>query len=130
MEKIFITGNLGKDAELKMIGSRQYAVFSVAVTRRWNDQSGQQQSATTWYEVLKSDPNAKLCPYLLKGTKVAVEGEFRFSVSKGTDKDYYNLSIWASEMEFMTTPVDNEPPAVKAEPRPAPTSRYDDNLPF
>lgn len=49
---ITIIGNLGRDPETRYTpGGTLNVQFSVAVSRRWNDQSGQQQERTTWYRV-------------------------------------------------------------------------------
>jgi single-strand DNA-binding protein len=50
--KVTLIGNLGRDPETRYTPSGAMNVsFSVAVSRRWNDQGGQQQERTTWFRV-------------------------------------------------------------------------------
>ena len=97
-----VIGNLGRDAELKMIAGTQYAVFSVAHSEKRTDVNGQPQELTTWVRCLKRDVNAKLAPYLVKGKKVYCDGRLSLSsyvTQQGETK--YDLSIWVDSLEFM-----------------------------
>ena len=50
--KITLVGNLGRDPETRYTPSGKMNVqFTMAVSRRFNDQSGQQQERTSWYRV-------------------------------------------------------------------------------
>lgn len=50
--KVTLIGNLGRDPETRYTPSGAMNVsFSMAVSRRWTDQSGQQQERTTWFRV-------------------------------------------------------------------------------
>ena len=75
LNKTTIIGHIGKDAEVKDFGNNQVINFSVAVTRKWKNKSGEEQSKTTWFEVSKWGNNTTLSNYLTKGTQVYVEGE-------------------------------------------------------
>ena len=71
MEAITITGNIGKDAELKHTQKGDsFATFSVACQKK-------KDAPTTWYRVaLFGVRGEKLCQYLTKGSKVTVIGDF------------------------------------------------------
>ena len=75
LNKTTIIGHIGKDAEVKDFGNNKVINFSVAVTRKWKNKSGEEQSKTTWFEVSKWGNNVTLSNYLTKGTQVYVEGE-------------------------------------------------------
>ena len=75
LNKTQIIGHIGKDAEVKDFGNNQVINFSVAVTKKWKNKSGEEQSKTTWFEVSKWGNNTTLSNYLTKGTQVYVEGE-------------------------------------------------------
>lgn len=103
MASINFVGNIGKDAELKNIGNKQYAVFNVGESRRYTDSNGQQQSETTWYRCMKADPNGRVATYLTKGVKVYVSGELRVSSYQGKDgQNHQDLSVWVNNFEFMS----------------------------
>ena len=71
MEAITVTGNLGKDAELKRTQKGDaFATFSVACQKK-------KDSPTTWYRVAFFGARGEgIARYLTKGTKVTVIGEF------------------------------------------------------
>lgn len=104
-----VTGNLGRDAELKDAGSTRLLSFSVASTSR---EKG--EKITTWVRCTLWGVRAeKLAQYLTKGTKVAVSGEY--SLREYNGKTY--LHGRASEVEFtgggnrQDRPTRNEAPA-------------------
>ena len=69
-----ITGRLGKDAETKAIGAKGTlsTEFSVA-----NDTGFGQYAKTSWFDVrVWGQRGASLQPYLKKGTRVALTGQF------------------------------------------------------
>ena len=50
--KITLVGNLGRDPETRYTpNGKMNVTFTMAVSRRFNDQSGQQQERTNWYRV-------------------------------------------------------------------------------
>ncbi len=52
ISRIILVGNLGRDPETRYTPNGNMNVqFSMAVSRRWNDQSGQQQEQTTWFRI-------------------------------------------------------------------------------
>lgn len=81
VSKVFLIGNLGRDPETRYTPNGTMNVqFSMAVTRRWNDQSGQQQEQTTWFRVTAWGRLAETLDRLsqsgavAKGRQVYVEG--------------------------------------------------------
>ena len=74
--KIIIAGYLGRDPEMRYTPSGQpVTTFSVATSRRWTDQEGQQHDETTWWRVTAWGRQAEVCnQYLAKGRLVLVEG--------------------------------------------------------
>ena len=71
MRTVFLTGNLGKDAELKTGKSgTPYLSFSVGSTERKYDGTKE----LVWINCTMPG-GEKLQPYLLKGTKVAIVGK-------------------------------------------------------
>jgi len=75
--KTIVVGHLGRDPELRFTPSgQQVCSFSIATSRSWTDQSGQQQEKTTWFRVTAWGKLGELChQYLSKGRLVLVEGE-------------------------------------------------------
>ncbi len=76
-QKTIIVGNLGGDPEMRyMPDGTAVTNFSVATSRKWNDQrSGQQVEETTWFRVSVWGRQAESAnQYLSKGRRVLVEG--------------------------------------------------------
>ena len=74
MLKAEIIGNLGSDAEIRIINEKKYVAFSVAHSERRIDANGVPIEKTTWVSVLKPGDGGKFIQYLKKGTKVFVRG--------------------------------------------------------
>jgi single-strand DNA-binding protein len=78
LNKVFLVGNLGQDAETKFTPSgTAVSNFSLATENRWKDkQSGEWKTQTEWHRcVLWNAEN--LSGYLLKGKQVHVEGRLK-----------------------------------------------------
>lgn len=104
MNKIMLIGNLGRDPEMSYTASGQAMTkFSLAVSRRWKDESGERREETTWFNIVAWRQLAETCNnYLHKGSKVFIEG--RMTSRKYTDKDGVERTVWdvtASDMEML-----------------------------
>ena len=98
-----LVGNLGRDAEIRKIGGKDFASFSVAETREFTDSQGQQRSETSWFRCLKLDNSGKLTTFLVKGTKVYVFGDLRVSTYKNKDgNDVTDVTIWVNKIDFLS----------------------------
>ena len=97
MIELTVTGNIGKDAELKKVGGNNYAAFSLAITERVKG-----ENRTTWIDVMKYDKEGKLTSYLKKGVRLLLRG--RPTTSGYTNKNgdiVSTLTIWVmNELEF------------------------------
>lgn len=111
MNRVFLTGNLTKDPELRTTQSGvAVCTFTVAVNRRKQGAEAGQQEAdffrvTTWRQLAENCQR-----FLAKGRKVAVMGVI--SLQTYTDKDGHqraSMEVNAQEVEFLTPkqePVD------------------------
>lgn len=115
MIKVFATGNIGKDAEVKSFGENTVTNFSIASNRKYKD-----KEETTWLNCQKWNAG-KLAEYLKKGTKIAVSGEL--SIREHEGKYYTVLTVF--DVEFMGSP-DNGNAEVKVD---KPSSKEADDLP-
>jgi single-strand DNA-binding protein len=89
VNKVILIGNLGKDPEVRRLGSGEPVVnLSVATSENWRDkQSGERKEKTEWHRVVIFNENiAKVAEqYLRQGSKVYIEGQLQ--TRKWTDKD-------------------------------------------
>lgn len=104
VNKVLAIGNLGRDPELKYTPVGQpVCTFSIAVSEKWTDKSGQKQEKTEWLNIVvwgKMGENAS--KYLSKGRPVFIEG--KISTRTWDDKDgtkRYRTEIVASNVQFL-----------------------------
>lgn len=100
LNKVMLTGNLGKDVELRVTpNGRSVATFSVASSRNvkdgdnWKDQ-------TEWFRVVAWEKLAETCSnYLHKGSRVFIEG--RLQTREWQDKEgqkRFSTEVIATDM--------------------------------
>lgn len=93
-----ITGNVGKDAEIRTIGSGKSVLnFSVAA------KSGGKNAESVWFDcAVWGERGAKLREYIVKGTKVTAIGSLSKHESNG--KTYLKLDV--QEIDFSSPKSD------------------------
>jgi single-strand DNA-binding protein len=75
VNKQILLGNLGKDPELREVGSKKKCGFSMATSETWKDKDGNKQEKTTWHNIVAWDKKAEILhQYLKKGDRVYIEG--------------------------------------------------------
>ena len=74
--KVILMGNLTRDVEVRTTQSGQsVASFSLAVTRSWRDQNGQQQDQTSFINCAAwGKPGEIIAQYVQKGAPLLVSG--------------------------------------------------------
>ena len=100
MNKIIVTGALGRGAELKVLPSGKNVLeFSIAVNSGYGD-----NKKTYWWKAkLFGDRAAKLTEHFVKGTKLLVEGvpELREYEAKDGSGKRISPEIFVTDFEFM-----------------------------
>lgn len=104
VNRVFLVGNLGRDAELRHTPSGSaVGNFSLATTDNWTDKAGQRQERTEWHRVDVWGRQAEsLQPYLTKGKQVFVEG--RIQTDEWNDRDgnkRYTTKIVANRITLL-----------------------------
>ena len=133
MNKLFITGNLTKDPELRTTqGGVSVCSFTVAVNRRKTQQNQQPDAdyfrVTAWREL-----GENCAKWLIKGRKVAVVGPVSISTYQGNDgKTYANLEVQAQDVEFLSPAgqTEHQPEVPKTDVQSGYTAVETDELPF
>ena len=78
LNKVQLIGNLGKDPEIRVsqIGGRKSVSFSLATSRRYRDNNGEQKEDTQWHNIVGWGKVADVVEQLgiRKGTSLYVEG--------------------------------------------------------
>jgi single-strand DNA-binding protein len=93
VNKVILVGNLGRDPEVRRLGSGEPVVnLNVATSESWRDKaSGERRERTEWHKVVIFNENlAKIAEqYLRKGSKVYLEGQLqtrKWQDQTGADK--------------------------------------------
>lgn len=110
--KITLFGNVGRDPETRYTpNGRMNVSFSVAVNRRWNDASGNQQESTNWFRITGwgrlAETLDKLTQQgaLAKGRQVIVTGRFEQREWTGQDgQTRFNLEVTADDVLLVGGP--------------------------
>ena len=130
MKKIIITGNLGRDPELRTSPKgEQFATFPIAV-----NVGTKQNPKTDWVDVSCNNKLAEVvCTYMKKGSKVLVSG-FP-SASAYINKENVpvgTLRVYADDVEFLSSKSvdDGDNDAVYSLPQADATGLTSDNIPF
>jgi single-strand DNA-binding protein len=81
VNKVILVGNLGKDPEIRSLGSGdRVANLTIATSERWRDKSsGEQKEKTEWHRVVIFNDNLVRVAeqYLRKGSSVYIEGSLQ-----------------------------------------------------
>ncbi len=104
LNRVIVTGYLGKDPETAPAGATTVTKFSVAVTDRWKDSDDQKHEHTNWFNVTTwNGQGENLAQYLHKGSHVLIEGALRTSEwdDKETGQKRWKTEIVASKVIFL-----------------------------
>jgi single-strand DNA-binding protein len=109
VSKITLVGRLGRDPETRYTpNGRMNVTFTMAVSRRRNDASGQQQETTNWFRVTAWGGLAEVCDRLsqqgalVKGREVFVSGRFEardYQDQQGQMR--YSLDVNADDIQLV-----------------------------
>ena len=138
VNKVFLIGNLGGDAERRRTAAGTAVCnLSLATSEHWTDKAKQRQERTDWHRIVVWDRQAEsLEQYLTKGKQICVEG--RLQTRNWTDrngKKRYTTEICADRVTLLggrsTEPSGLSPAARGVSPPPAsaePPSTSDSRL--
>lgn len=100
MNKVFITGNITKDASITKTNNMEIARYTLAVQRLAKNMDGQYD--TDFLNCVSFNPNKYIKDNLIKGTKLLVEG--RIQTSSFDDKNgnkHYSTDIIVERIEIL-----------------------------
>ena len=119
MIKTFLTGRLGKDAEVKTLDNGKKVMnYSVAVDTGFGE-----NKSTLWVDCAQYSEKTTVADYLKKGTAVAVTGEP--GIRKWDGGAAFTLRV--DKVELLGGGKQEQ---VAAAPEPAPRQEPADDLPF
>ncbi|MCL4838934.1 MAG: single-stranded DNA-binding protein [Thermoanaerobaculia bacterium] len=105
VNKVILVGNLGRDPEQRSLPSGQAVTsFSLATSRRFKMQSGEQREETEWHNVVCYGKQAEIAArYLVKGKMVFVEGRIqtRSWEDRNTKEKRYRTEIICENFQML-----------------------------
>jgi len=132
INRVMISGNLTRDAEIRSTQSGMAILgFGVAVNdRRKNQQTGEWEDYPNFVDCTMFGPRGpKLQPYLVKGTRVAIEGKLRYSSWERDGQRRSKIEVIPDEIVFLsarsTQTAPSQPAAMDAA-----YGVYDEDIPF
>lgn len=136
LNRVMLMGHLGRDPEMRYLPSGDpVCSATMATTEKWKDKNGEKQERTTWHRLMVFGKRAEIfSQYTRKGDPVYVEGSLRGNewVDKNGAKQY-TLEVNVTDFQILK-PRDQVQPERRAESRPRPTQRkdndLDDDIPF
>lgn len=108
INKVMITGNLTRDAELRTTPNGT-AILNIGVAvndRRRDPQTGEWRDFPNYVDCTMFGKRADgIARYLTKGTKVAIEGRLHYSQwqDRNTGQNRSKLDVTVDEIEFMSS---------------------------
>lgn len=130
MYQLTITGHLGKDAIQKEANGRRFLTFSVGVDDSFKE-GDQRIERTAWVDV--TTDHLVVAPYLLKGTKVLVQGRLKtdtWTDQEGNVRVQVRLRATLIELLSPKQTTASPPTAPAAEPKRAFADDDTNDLPF
>lgn len=104
MNVITIAGNVGQDAELKVLTNGSSVLkFSLATSEKWKDKTtGEAKEKTEWHRCVYFSKGAeKLAQYITKGTKLAVQGAMSYGSYEKDGTKVYTADVKVNNITFM-----------------------------
>jgi len=111
LNRVQLIGYLGKDPESKFIPSgKKVTHFSIAVTNRWKDKSGEMKEQTDWFNIEAWGRLGEICQeYLKKGSLIYLEGRLRTDKVEDKGETKYYTKVVALLMQMLDRKPAEEP---------------------
>ncbi len=136
VNKFIGIGNLGKDPEMRfMPDGKAVSNFSIAITERYKDKSGEPKEVTEWVNIVTFGKLAEIAgEYLTKGSQVYVEGKLKTEKYQKDGQDRYVTKIIADKFQMLGGKGEGKPKEPRQKPAEQPQGGsfddMDDDIPF
>lgn len=98
INKVFLTGHLGKNPEVRSVGESKVATFSLATTEKVN-KNNEWVSETTWHNIVIWGKQADFVEkYIKKGALVNIIGSVKYRQYEKDGVTKYITEIKAEEL--------------------------------
>lgn len=111
VNKVILVGNCGKNAEVRTVGDRKVASFTLATSERRKGADGNYLESTEWHNIVIWGNGAETAEkYVQKGTQLYVEGKIKYEKYTGSDGvEKYATRIYASNFQLLGGKPESQP---------------------
>jgi single-strand DNA-binding protein len=111
LNRVQLIGRLGKDPESKFTPTgKKVAHFSLAVSNRWKDKSGETKESTEWVNIEAWGRLGEVCQeYLKKGSLIYLEGRLKTDKYEEKGETRYYTKVVALTLQFLDKRDKEEP---------------------
>jgi len=111
LNRVQLIGRLGKDPESKFTPTgKKVAHFSLAVSNRWKDKSGETKESTEWVNIEAWGRLGEVCQeYLKKGSLIFIEGRMKTDKYEDKGETKYFTKVVLQSLEFLDKKPAEEP---------------------
>ena len=108
LNRATLIGNIGKDPEIKTLqNGRKFVSFSLATSKRYRDNNGEQKEETQWHNIVIWGKTAETFENIgiVKGTQLYIEGEItnRSWTDQATGQKRYTTEINVSSFQILSS---------------------------
>lgn len=103
MNKVTLTGNVGKDLNVRTFENGKLASFTMVTKETYKNRKNEEVESKTWHNLVAFGKVAEVCERLItKGKKVSVEGKLNYrSYKNKEDKTVYVTEIQVYKVQEM-----------------------------
>jgi single-strand DNA-binding protein len=108
LNKVMLIGNIGKDPDIKTLqNGRKFVSFSLATSKRYRDNNGEQKEQTDWHNIVGWGKVADIFEQLgvQKGTTLYVEGTLtnRSWTDQATGQKRYSTEVNIENFQILSS---------------------------
>ena len=137
LNRATLIGNIGKAPEIKTLqNGRKFVSFSLATSKRYRDNNGEQKEETQWHNIVIWGKTAETFENIgiVKGTQLYIEGEItnRSWTDQTTGQKRYTTEINVSTFQILSSmnTQGTSGASQQTRPQPAYNASDEDYLPF
>lgn len=111
LNRVQLIGRLGRDPETKFTPTgKKVCHFSIAVSNRWKDKSGELKETTEWVNIEAWGRLGEVCQeYLKKGSLIFIEGRLKTDKYESNGETKYYTKVVAQSLQFLDRKGKEEP---------------------
>lgn len=132
VNKVIVVGNLGNDPETRSLPNGDAVTnISVATSESWKDSTGNKQERTEWHNIVFFKRLAEIsAQYLVKGSKIYVEGQLRTSNWEKDGQKRYKTEIVGREMQMLDSKSGTQSSINSPKPHQSQPEKFEEDVPF